>query len=62
MSKIVGRKKKNQVVKATEETDQVVESSEVGVPGLFQPGASDINEELQGNEALWQHNRESGEI
>jgi len=40
---------------------QVQEVSEVGVPGLFQPQACDIAEELHNNEALREYRQEMAE-
>lgn len=52
---------KNNTVQTTrviDENDQVVEVSDVGVPGLFAPQAWDIAEEMQNNEALREHRQE----
>ena len=47
--------------RVVDENDQVVEVSEVGVPGLFPVQQWDIDEEFQNNEALRQYQREQGE-
>lgn len=57
----MGRKKKIEIVQTTkilDENDQVVEVSEIGVPGLFTVHSWDIEEELQNNEALRQYQQE----
>lgn len=52
----MGRPKKIKEVPATEQGEN---TSDTGVPGLFQPQEWDIQEELQGNEALREFQRES---
>ncbi len=42
----MGRPKKPKTVKVVDENDQVVEVTEVGVPGLFNPQECDIQEEI----------------
>ncbi len=56
----MARPKKNKVVttRVVDENDQVVEVSDVGVPGLFPVHQWDIDEELQNNEALREYQRE----
>lgn len=60
----MGRPRKNQTatVRVTDENDQVVEVSEVGVPGLFPVQQCDIDEEFQNNEALREYQREMGDM
>ena len=56
----MGRPRKNQkaTAKVVDENNQVVEVSEVGVPGLFPVQESDIAEEMQCNEAFMEYQRE----
>lgn len=51
-------KKKIQTTKILNDQGQVVDSEDVGVPGLFAPGQWDIDEEMLNNEALREHRRE----
>ena len=51
-------KKKIQTTKILNEHGQVVESKDVGVPGLFPVGQWDIDEEMANNEAWREHLRE----
>ena len=56
----MARPKKNKVVttRVVDENDQVIEVSEVGVPGLFPAHQWDIDEEMANNEALRDYQRE----
>ena len=55
-------KLKKRTMRVLDDTaERCVEVSEGGVPGLFQPGEWDINEELQCNEALRERQRNDTE-
>jgi hypothetical protein len=56
-NKFMPKTNKIQTAKVIDENDQVIEASEVGVPGLFQPQRWDIEEELHNNEALREYQR-----
>lgn len=58
----MGRPRKIQTRKVVNEDGIIVESEDVGVPGLFQPGQWDIDEEMQNNEALRQLRQEQYEM
>jgi len=49
---------KKKTTKILNEHGQVVDSEDVGVPGLFPPGQWDIDEEMLNNDALREHRRE----
>jgi hypothetical protein len=57
----MGRHKKQQTIMVLNDQDELVETSDVGVPGLFTPGQWDIDEEFQNNEALREHRKEQSE-
>ena len=52
------KRTKEKTVRVLDEFDKIIEVTEVGVLGLFQPGEWDINEELENNEALRDAQRE----
>lgn len=55
----MGRPRKNKKVTASKKPErQNEEVADVGVPGLFAPQEWDIQEELMGNEALMELQRE----
>lgn len=49
---------KKKTTKIFNDQGQVIDSEDVGVPGLFVPGQWDIDEEMMNNEALREHRRE----
>ena len=51
-------KVKKATLKVLDEQDRVIETDEVGIPTLFQPGEWDQQEELENNEALREHLRD----
>ena len=51
-------KKKVQTTKIINDQGQVIDSEDVGIPGLFPVGQWDIDEEMLNNEALREHRRE----
>lgn len=53
------KSKLKKTVKIIDDQDRITETEEVGVPTLFQPGDWDIAEEMQNNEALREHLRDS---
>ena len=53
----MAKHKNKKMVKEMDDQDCMVDKPDAGVPGLFQPSEFDIAEELQGNEALWEHRR-----
>lgn len=53
------KSKLKKTVKIIDDQDRITETEEVGVPTLFQPGEWDIAEEMQNNEALREHLRDS---
>lgn len=56
------RKSKSKPQRSTarilDENDQVVEVTEVGVPGLFQPGEWDIQEEVRDMDSFREYQKE----
>ena len=58
----MGRPRKNKVVVVTSENGELMEENTVGIPGLFQPGQWDIDEEFGNNEALRQLRQEQAEL
>ena len=50
---------KPKTVKIVNEYDQVVDSADVGLPGLFHPQDCDIADEFANNEALREYQRDS---
>jgi len=51
-------KKKVQTTKIINDQGQVIDSEDVGIPGLFPVGQWDIDEEMLNNEAWREHRRE----
>ena len=51
-------KKKIQTTKILNDQGQVIDSEDVGIPGLFPVGQWDIDEEMANNDALREHRRE----
>jgi len=49
---------KKKTTKILNDQGQVIDSEDVGVPGLFPPGQWDIDEEMLNNDALREHRRE----
>lgn len=51
-------KKKIQTTKILNDQGQVIDSEDVGIPGLFPVGQWDIDEEMLNNDAWREHRRE----
>ena len=51
-------KKKIQTTKILNDQGQVIDSEDVGIPGLVPVGQWDIDEEMANNDALREHRRE----